>query len=88
MVGGKGGAAQVGPAINPLLPEVGVGEEALPPADALQGRIAEIVGALVAAGLTIPEAGIEAAVVTAVDVPWLRSKSQSGPMEIFWLRSL
>ena len=51
MVGGEGGAAQVGPAIDPALPEVGVGEEALPPADALQGRIAEVVGALVAAGL-------------------------------------
>ena len=66
MVGGEGGAAQVGPAVNPALPEVGIGEEALPPADALQGRIAEIVGALVAAGLHIPEAGIEATDVTAV----------------------
>ena len=48
------------------MPEVGVGKEALPPADALQGRIAEVVGALVAAGLDVPEAGIEAADVTAI----------------------
>ena len=66
MIGGEGGATQVGPAIDPSLPEVGVGKEALPPADALQGRIAEIVGALVAAGLHVPEAGIEAADVTIV----------------------
>jgi len=34
VVRGEHAAAQVGPAVNPLLPEVGIGEELLPPADA------------------------------------------------------
>ena len=66
MIGGEDAATQVGPAIDPSLPEIGIRKKALPPTDALQGRIAEIVRPLVAARLNVPKAGIEATDITAI----------------------
>src|SRR5438034_889097 len=61
IVRGQDAPAPVGPAVNPALPKIRVGKEALPPAHAEQGRISKKIGALVTAGLHAPKSGIKRA---------------------------